>query len=84
MANPDNHRVKDHVRGLIVQFQKNSSYHSGIKQSAYSALFEDEACVGLTTSTLTREILSNLESEQDIPKLSLLESASRCERQFTN
>ncbi|KAK4320320.1 hypothetical protein Pmani_008826 [Petrolisthes manimaculis] len=61
-----------HVVGIkFVQFQKNSSHHAGIKRSPYSALFGKEARVGLTTSSLPREILDNLESEHDLARLDL-------------
>ncbi|GFO16504.1 integrase core domain protein [Plakobranchus ocellatus] len=48
----------------------------GIQRSPYSALFGNEARVGLTTSTLPREILDNLESEEDLARLELPQSAS--------
>lgn len=64
----------------IVQFQKNSSYHSRIKRYSYPALFGNEASVGLTTSTLSLDIPDNLESEQDLDRLNLPESASRADR----
>ena len=35
----------------FVQFQKNSSYHSGIQRSPYAAMFGCEATVGLTSSS---------------------------------
>jgi hypothetical protein len=36
----------------FVQFQKNISYHSGIKRTPYKAMFGVEAKVGLTSSSL--------------------------------
>ncbi|XP_070188954.1 KRAB-A domain-containing protein 2-like [Littorina saxatilis] len=69
---------QDWVAGIkFVQFHKNSAYHSGIKRSPYSALFGNEARVGLTSSTLPREILDNLESEDDLARLDLPQPASR-------
>ncbi|KAK4325146.1 hypothetical protein Pmani_004300 [Petrolisthes manimaculis] len=63
---------QDWVAGIkFVQFQKNSSHHAGIKRSPYSALFGKEARVGLTTSSLPRKILHNLESEHDLARLDL-------------
>ncbi|KAK6195883.1 hypothetical protein SNE40_001219 [Patella caerulea] len=50
----------------FVQFQKNSSYHSGIKQSPYKALFGSEAKVGLRSNTLPTEILERMVSEEDL------------------
>ncbi|KAK3896194.1 hypothetical protein Pcinc_000116 [Petrolisthes cinctipes] len=68
---------QDWVAGIkFVQFQKNSSHHAGIKRSPYSALFGNEARVGLTTSSLPREILDNLESEHDLARLDLASAES--------
>ncbi|KAK3857264.1 hypothetical protein Pcinc_036472 [Petrolisthes cinctipes] len=68
---------QDWVAGIkFVQFQKNSSHHAGIKRSPYSALFGNEARVGLTTSSLPREILDNLESEHDSARLDLAPAES--------
>ena len=50
----------------FVQFQKNSSYHSGIKQSPYKALFRTEVKVGLRSNTLPTEILERIVSEDDL------------------
>ncbi|KAK7489628.1 hypothetical protein BaRGS_00019023, partial [Batillaria attramentaria] len=50
----------------FVQFQKNSAHHSGIKCSPYSAMFGCEARVGLTSSSLPQEVVSRLESEDDL------------------
>ena len=67
---------QDWVAGIkFVQFQKNSSHHAGIRRSPYSALFGNEARVGLTSS-LPREILDNLESEQDLARHDLASAES--------
>ena len=50
----------------FVQFQKNSSYHSGIKQSPYKALFGTEVKVGLRSNTYPTEILKRMVSEDDL------------------
>ena len=50
----------------FVQFQKNSSYHSGINQSPYKALFGIEVTVGLRSNTLPTEILQRMVSEDDL------------------
>jgi hypothetical protein len=43
---------KDWPVGIkFVQFQKNLSYHSGIKRTPYKAMFGVEAKVGLTSSS---------------------------------
>ena len=53
----DNNTNDWSVRIKFVQFLKNSSLHSGIQRSPYSALFGCDAKVGLTTSSLPEEIL---------------------------
>ncbi|KAI6651387.1 KRAB-A domain-containing protein 2-like [Oopsacas minuta] len=50
----------------FVQFQKNSGYHSGIKQSPFKALFGRDAQVGLRSASLSNEILERLVSEDDL------------------
>ncbi|XP_070206199.1 KRAB-A domain-containing protein 2-like [Littorina saxatilis] len=72
----DNH-TQDWATGIkFVQFYKNSSHHSGIKRSPYSALFGSEASVGLTTSSLPFEVLKNLETEEDLLALVLHQPSS--------
>ena len=62
----DNHS-EDWPNGLrFVQFRKNSSYHSGIKQSPYMALFGTEPRIGLRSNTLPLEVLQYLESEEQL------------------
>ena len=57
----------DWTLGLkFVQFQKNSSHHSGIKSTPFAALLGSDAKVGLTTSSLPSEILSKLQTEDDL------------------
>ena len=67
----DNHSG-DWPNGIrFVQFQKNSSYHSGIKQSPYMALFGTEPRIGLRSNTLPLEVLQYLESEEQFTQLIL-------------
>jgi hypothetical protein len=58
---------KDWQVGIkFVQFQKNLSYHSGIKRTPYKAMFGVEAKVGLTSSSLPDEIISKISTEDDL------------------
>ncbi|XP_068229782.1 KRAB-A domain-containing protein 2-like [Palaemon carinicauda] len=50
----------------FVQFSKNSAYHGGINRSPYVAMFGVNARVGLTSTPLPQEIISCLQSEQDL------------------
>ena len=62
----------------FVQFAKNNSYHSGIKRSPYKALFGVDAKMGLTSTALPPEILSSLQSEDDlIQHMELSQSSSQ-------
>lgn len=74
----DNHS-QDWITGIkFVHLQKNIAHHSGIKRSPYSALFGREARVGLTTSALPHEVLSTLESEEDLLAVIDQPSTSNC------
>ena len=53
----------------FVQFSKNSAYHAGIKRNSYAAMFGVNARVGLTSTSLPQEIISSLQSEQDLVTL---------------
>src|ERR1051325_6187702 len=50
----------------FVQFSKNSSFHSGNKQSPYMALFGSDPRVGLRSTALPNEILERMVSEDDL------------------
>ena len=62
----DNNTSDWTVRINLVQFQKNTAYHSGIKCSPYSAMFGREAKVEITSSSLPTEIIATLQSEDDL------------------
>ncbi|XP_071750248.1 KRAB-A domain-containing protein 2-like [Lepeophtheirus salmonis] len=50
----------------FIQFNKNRSYHCGINQSPYSAMFGYEPEVGISTSNIPKEILHGLQTEEDL------------------
>ena len=50
----------------FVQFQKNSSHHSGINCTPYSDMFGCEARIGITSSSLPAEVIATLQSEDDL------------------
>ncbi|XP_064096387.1 KRAB-A domain-containing protein 2-like [Macrobrachium nipponense] len=62
----DNNTTDWTVGLKFVQFQKNSSYHSGIRKSPFAALFGSDAKVGLTTSALPHDVIHRLQSEDDL------------------
>ncbi|KAK3884477.1 hypothetical protein Pcinc_011246 [Petrolisthes cinctipes] len=66
----DNNTTDWTVGLKFVQFQKNSSYHSGIKRSPFAALFGSDAKVGLTTSALPHDVIHRLQSEDDLLSVS--------------
>lgn len=50
----------------FVQLMKNRALHSGIKTSPYEALFGCKVKVGLSTSNLPKEVIDNLENEEQL------------------
>ena len=59
--------TRDSTVGLtFVQFQKNSSHHTGIKRSPFAALFGADAKVGLTSSSLPQDVIARLQTEDDL------------------
>lgn len=53
----------------FVQAMKNNSYHEGIKQSPYEAMFGCKMKMGLCNSNIPSHILPNLNSEEDLEKV---------------
>lgn len=53
----------------FIQFMKNRSFHQGIQQSPYEAMFGCKAKVGLSTSNLPREVLDNLVTDEDLKNI---------------
>ena len=50
----------------LVQLSKNSSCHSGIKQSPYKALFGSDARAGSRSTRLPSEVLERMVTESDL------------------
>ncbi|XP_064080656.1 KRAB-A domain-containing protein 2-like [Macrobrachium nipponense] len=63
----DNNTTDWTVGLKFVQFQKNSSYHSGIRRSPFAALFGSDAKVGLTTSALPHDVIHRLQITAEPP-----------------
>ena len=65
------HNTNDWTIGIkFVQFQKNSSLHSGIGRASYAAMFGSGAKVGLTPSSLPNEVIASLQTEDELHKAS--------------
>jgi hypothetical protein len=50
----------------FIQFQKNRSYHRVIGQSTYKALFGSDPKVGLSSSSVPRDLLPDIQTEEDL------------------
>ncbi|KAL4092220.1 hypothetical protein QTP88_026758 [Uroleucon formosanum] len=53
----------------FVQFSKNTAYHEGIKQTLYEAMFGNVAKRGLATSSLPREQIKDIETEEQFEQI---------------
>ncbi|XP_063827754.1 uncharacterized protein LOC135077121 [Ostrinia nubilalis] len=65
----DNKSTNWSIGCYFVQFQKNSSYHSTIARTPYKALFGEDPKLGLSSTYLSKNIISKLENEEDLEKL---------------
>ncbi|XP_068211732.1 KRAB-A domain-containing protein 2-like [Palaemon carinicauda] len=62
--------TRDSSLGIrLVQNQKNSSYHSGIKSTPYSTLLGENPKDGLAYTSLLQEVIDCLETEDDLAAL---------------
>ena len=60
-------KTSDWPVGLkFVQFSKNTSHHSGIKQTPYNAIFGVNPRIGLRSAALPDEVLQRMVSEDDL------------------
>ena len=50
----------------FIQFQKNRSYHRVIGQSPYKAQFGSDPKVGLSSSSVPRDLLPDIQTEEDL------------------
>jgi hypothetical protein len=50
----------------FIQFQKNRSYHRVIGQSPYTALIDSDPKVGLSSSSVPRDLLPEIQTEEDL------------------
>ncbi|CAF4824259.1 unnamed protein product [Pieris macdunnoughi] len=64
----DNKSTNWSIGCYFVQFQKNSSYHSTIARTPYKALFGEDPKLGLSSTYLSKNIISKLENEEDLQK----------------
>ncbi|CAC5356200.1 unnamed protein product [Mytilus coruscus] len=71
----ENNSKKWNIGLKFVQFEKNNSHHSGINRSPYMAMFDCDAKIGLSSSSLPQEILGSLQTEED--QLQHLESFNK-------
>lgn len=53
----------------FVQFQKNRSHHRVIDQPPYKALFGADPKIGLSSSSIPKELLPQLETEEDLEQI---------------
>lgn len=58
---------------------KNRAFHSGITRSPYKALFGCKAKVGLMTSSLPKDVLQDVETEEELEKI--VESTQKTQEQ---
>ncbi|CAH1986524.1 unnamed protein product [Acanthoscelides obtectus] len=53
----------------FVQLMENRTYHDGIKQAPYAAMFGHYIKVGLSTSAFPKEAIENLRTEEELEKV---------------
>ena len=59
----------------FVQFQKNSSFHSGINQAPYECLFGVKPRCGLRSTPLPDEVLQTVVTEDDLSRIAQINAA---------
>ncbi|XP_050066160.1 KRAB-A domain-containing protein 2-like, partial [Aphis gossypii] len=68
-----NHNAKWSESLRFVQAMKNSAFHSGIKRSPYEAMFGCTMKMGLATSSIPKNVITELINEDDL--ISVLEDS---------
>jgi len=61
----------------FVQFTKNTTYHQSIRQTPYEPMFGTKAQRGLLTSSLLREQIEKLATEEELVRTNILQSISK-------
>ena len=64
----------------FVQFQKNSSFHSGINQSPYECLFGMKPQCGLRSTPLPDDVLQTVITEDDLARLAPINIATETQQ----
>ena len=52
-----------------MQFMKNGTLHAGIKRTPYKIMFGQPAKVGLTSSSLPRDVVEKINIEEDLESM---------------
>lgn len=71
----DNTTTRWSVGLRFVQFMKNRSYSAAVKRSPYQALFGCQPRVGLSSTSLPKEMIDQFNSEDDLRAVSLQNTA---------
>lgn len=53
----------------FVQLMKNRAFHDGIKRAPYTAMFGTNVKVGLASSSLPKEVIASIHTEEDLEKM---------------
>ncbi|XP_047505092.1 KRAB-A domain-containing protein 2-like [Pieris napi] len=53
----------------FVQLMKNRAFHDGIKRAPYTAMFGSDVKVGLASSSLPKEVIVNIHTEEELEKM---------------
>jgi hypothetical protein len=65
----DNDTTQWSERLRFVQFQKNRSHHRVIDQPPYKALFGADPTIGLSSTSIPKELIPQIETEEDLEQI---------------